>query len=91
MAVKVTLNKSTNTLEFRPETGDDNSIATYLSDLVNGAKKNGLSKSQGAAGLLLKQAAEWDERSRSTNLSPEVRAYLAQKAADAKAQAEQLG
>jgi hypothetical protein len=90
MAVKVTLNKSTNTLEFRPDAGDE-SIASYLSDLVNGAKKNGLSKSSGAAGLLLKQAAEWEERSRSTTLSPDVKAYLAQKARDARAQAEQLG
>ena len=91
MAVKATLNKSTNTIEFRCDTAADETLAHYLNDLVTKAKSNGLSKSAGAAGLLLKQAEEWDERSRSTSLSTEVRAYLAQKASDAREQAERLG
>ena len=38
MAVKVTLNTSTNTLEFRPETPADNDVANYLCKLVRDAK-----------------------------------------------------
>ena len=39
MAVKVTLNKSTDTLEFRPETEADNDVANYLCGLVQSAKR----------------------------------------------------
>jgi len=38
MAVQVTLNKSTDTLEFRPETPADNDVADYLCRLVKQAK-----------------------------------------------------
>ena len=43
------------------------------------------------AGLLIKQAEEWDERARSGALSPEIRAYLEAKACDAREQAARLG
>jgi hypothetical protein len=38
MAVKVTLNKGTHTLEFRPETAEDGDVAEYLCRLVREAK-----------------------------------------------------
>jgi hypothetical protein len=78
------------TIQFHPQTQADNALGHYLSDLVNKARKNGLSKSTGAAELLLKQAADWEERSRSTTLSPEVKSYLAQKASEARKQARGL-
>jgi hypothetical protein len=79
------------TIQLHPQTQADNALAHYLNDLIGKARKNGLSKSAGAASLLKEQAAEWENRSMDTTLAPEVRAYLAQKSADARQQAERLG
>lgn len=79
------------TVQFHPQSQADNTLAHYLSDLVNKAKKSGLSKSAGAASLLKEQADAWETRSMDTALVPEVRAYLAQKASEARQQADRLG
>jgi hypothetical protein len=95
MAVRVTLNKSTNTLEFRPETAEDGSVADYLSGLVNQAKGN-LSKSGPAslqkakADLLIKQAEASEAKARDVSTSVEIRDYHEAKAREARKLAKEL-
>jgi hypothetical protein len=97
MAVKVTLNKSTNTLEFRPETAADNPVADYLAGLVTQAKGQVSKSASGSldrvkASLLRNQAAEWDRKAHEGRwtLAKDMIEYYEAKAQEARALAKEL-
>ena len=98
MAVRVTLNKASNTLEFRPETAEDSTVADYLSGLVNQSKAN-VAKSAGPASfnrakadLLINQAEAWEKKAHdgTYNLAKDVQDYYSSKAREARKLAKEL-
>lgn len=95
MAVKVVLKE--NTLRFYPESSADNSVAEYLSGLVN-ASKTSVSKSsevgldKAKADLLRRQADELDAKAHqgAYSLAKDLQEYYREKAREARELAKEL-